>query len=1356
MGFLRTDASDLPPVMAPHGGISSLPDELLETIFDHTLALSADRHLSLNRCIMQVCHQWRDLALHFPPLWSTLPDVSWDTYAVSGPSHTAMNGKRDAVLLYLERSRAHPITFTLHIDNWHTTTDTLVREESERLFEVLVSHSHRWASADLDVPFRLLRIHSGSIKGRLPQLKFLSLKDRSSGVLRNLGTNLQRAGAQFFPGLVPQVASTATSSIPVHLQQWSPSSETPFPPLPASREISQEVSDADRDLTRFDVRPPGYASIGSSGPGVPGGGLGSPFQAVAGRPSLGSHLGSPAGGVYSNPWAVQRQVEEEEEGGYSSSRSHSPDHESRPWTNVTRRSTRGRGHQRSHVTFRPSTSTPRNTIFPYSPHTNPTPPSLFENPFNNLEVEEEDSFYAPEVAVPAHSEQVELEDVPVQEEVVQQSGNELDVKLEALEAGNLQGGVMGDREGTSRGVHEEEAQGSLAAMHEGLAIPSDHKQSPLPSQWGLPPPQYFQGGWGNGYNQPNILSPHHQTSAYGMWSQPQQTSTGAPYGGVPPQPQRAPQRQQPVPQQQPAQRQRPPLPQPPQQYGPYPPYQPQVQQPFGFPPANNPYATMYAQPGPGFAPQNPGYPGGYPAPPGPGGYGQQMPVGYPVHAQRKQPNTEKGEMLKGSGNYAVWSAWAQELVTSLGLLSHISRPGDPFLRVTQQPSYPPPAANAATNPLGAWSYEEWWLNDDVVHYVVTSRLDPSIATSVPRIVTMANGAQAKATSRDVWNYLYRTYGAGQITTTLSAWTKATSKTFTVGQLNDIPAYILEFRRAYDAMVVAGQVVSYESVHNTLADALPDVGGIAVLVREFRADADAQSASHPHIALEKVQIEVANYLAKHPQSARPNNNKKSSGAQPSGGGRNRPWCDTCSTSGHWARYCFQRGGAMEGKKEEALRLSSEEAKKAKSARQGGQGGGGSGGGSRQGVAAAGVGATSGGAGDAPPADGLGRDGAPPVNIAGVVVDTARNIKEFECYVETAMLVDKDKAKLFPPGCEYLLDSGCTSHLINDRSAFWDFEDVPTHSMTTANCGSLPTRGRGTIKLSLAGAASDGSDLVLVMKRALYSPDAPCSLISVGTLQEKGVGIEYLPAPVDETYIRFGPLTPWDGLSVKAGRLGKLSFIPATIKYPPGAAAAETTLDEPSVVAAATSDDATVTDELRALRDLTVDETALAAANIKIPTPHRWHERLGHLGRDRTKQFLTGSYATGITYSGPFEDKICPPCVVGKGARAPIPNPGNRATKPLERLHIDICGPHEVTSLSASRRGRFKYWLVILDDFTNYGFVALLPDRSSAGVLAAFTKATARWELLTGEKVKCVRMDGAKEFVGAWCHGGGYGV
>ncbi|KAF6757338.1 hypothetical protein DFP72DRAFT_845783 [Ephemerocybe angulata] len=797
-----------------------------------------------------------------------------------------------------------------------------------------------------------------------------SRQDRSSGVFRNISTNLQRAGAQFIQGLVPQVASTATSSIPTHLQHWSPSSEAPFPPLPASREISQEVSNADRDLTRFDVWPPGYASIGASGPGVPGGGLGSPFLATAGRPSVGSRLGSPAGGVYSNPWTVQRTVEEDDDG-YLSSRSHSPDHEGRPWTNVTRRS-RGRVvHQRSHVTFEPygdATSTPRNTLLPRSLH--PTLPSLFDNPFNSLSVEDEDDIYVPENEVPAHEGQVGSEGGPVQEEEDQQPGDELDVKLEALEAGNAQGGVIGGHEEASRGAHEEEIQGSLAEVHEGLATASQPKQSPLPNHWGLPAPQYSQDNWWGVYNQPGVAATHHQLPSYGMWGQPQQPSTGTPYGGVPlqPQPQRPLQRQQPAPQQQPTNRQRPPLPQPPQQYGPYAPYQPQVQQPFGFPPTGNPYAAMYAQPGPGFAPQNPGYPGGYPAPPGPGGYGQQLPVGYPVHAQRKQPSTEKGEMLKGSGNYSIWSAWAQELVTSLGLLSHISRPGDPFLRVTQQPSYPPPAANATTNPVGAWTYEEWWLNDDVVHYVVTSRLDPSIATSVPKVVTMANGAQAKATSRDVWNYLYRTYGAGQITTTLSAWAKATSKTFTVDHLHEVEAYVLELRRAYDAMVVAGQSVSYESVQVALADALPDVGGIASLVREFRAGADAQTADHPHVALEKVLLEVSNYLAKHPRSTRSNNNnnRKSSGTQPSGGGRNRPWCETCSTSGHWTRFCFQRGGAMEGKKEEALRLSSEDAKKTKGQTQGRQGGGGSGGGTRQGVAAAGVGATSGEAGDAPPA------------------------------------------------------------------------------------------------------------------------------------------------------------------------------------------------------------------------------------------------------------------------------------------------------------------------------------------------------------------------------------------------------
>ncbi|KAF6763468.1 hypothetical protein DFP72DRAFT_531653 [Ephemerocybe angulata] len=178
---------------ALHAGIRSLPDELLETIFDHTLALSTDRHLSLNQCIMQVCHQWRDLALHFPPLWSTLHDVLWDTPAMSSPPHTARlrrDRKKDTVtvLRYLERSRAHPITFTLHIDVNHPDADPLVHEESDRLFQVLVSHSHRWANADLDVPFRLLRIHSDSIKGRLPQLKFLSLKvtNRERGVVKSV------------------------------------------------------------------------------------------------------------------------------------------------------------------------------------------------------------------------------------------------------------------------------------------------------------------------------------------------------------------------------------------------------------------------------------------------------------------------------------------------------------------------------------------------------------------------------------------------------------------------------------------------------------------------------------------------------------------------------------------------------------------------------------------------------------------------------------------------------------------------------------------------------------------------------------------------------------------------------------------------------------------------------------------------------------------------------------------------------------------------------------------------------------------------------------------------------------------
>ncbi|KAF6749642.1 hypothetical protein DFP72DRAFT_541035 [Ephemerocybe angulata] len=160
-------------------GVRNIPEEIMETIFDQALQVPGPnrRHIILNR-IMRVSQRWRAIALEFSPLWSKLPDVLWDRDSPFTDGSVGIDRiceVKEAVILYLERSRNHPITFLLRI-NHGTHEDTRVLEEAERLFETLILHVDRWATVDLSISFKLLRIHSRSIIGNLPQLHSLNLK----------------------------------------------------------------------------------------------------------------------------------------------------------------------------------------------------------------------------------------------------------------------------------------------------------------------------------------------------------------------------------------------------------------------------------------------------------------------------------------------------------------------------------------------------------------------------------------------------------------------------------------------------------------------------------------------------------------------------------------------------------------------------------------------------------------------------------------------------------------------------------------------------------------------------------------------------------------------------------------------------------------------------------------------------------------------------------------------------------------------------------------------------------------------------------------------------------------------------
>ena len=77
--------------------------------------------------------------------------------------------------------------------------------------------------------------------------------------------------------------------------------------------------------------------------------------------------------------------------------------------------------------------------------------------------------------------------------------------------------------------------------------------------------------------------------------------------------------------------------------------------------------------------------------------------------------------------------------------------------------------------------------------------------------------------------------------------------------------------------------------------------------------------------------------------------------------------------------------------------------------------------------------------------------------------------------------------------------------------------------------------------------------------------------------------------------------------------------------------------------------------------------------------------------------------------------CPECAVTKFVRSPHNSPSstNKVTHPLERLHIDLSGPHEIRDVK-------MYLMAIKDEFTGYIHAEFLKSKSSTDTLSVLRK------------------------------------
>lgn len=103
-----------------------------------------------------------------------------------------------------------------------------------------------------------------------------------------------------------------------------------------------------------------------------------------------------------------------------------------------------------------------------------------------------------------------------------------------------------------------------------------------------------------------------------------------------------------------------------------------------------------------------------------------------------------------------------------------------------------------------------------------------------------------------------------------------------------------------------------------------------------------------------------------------------------------------------------------------------------------------------------------------------------------------------------------------------------------------------------------------------------------------------------------------------------------------------------------------------------------------------------------------------------------------------DQLCEECLLGKQFTKSFPKESNiRAKKPLELIHIDLCGLIKLSSL-----GNSNYFLLFIDDFSRKIRVYFLMPKLE--VFEVFKKFKATVEKESGRRIKAMRSNRGGEF------------
>ena len=277
-------------------------------------------------------------------------------------------------------------------------------------------------------------------------------------------------------------------------------------------------------------------------------------------------------------------------------------------------------------------------------------------------------------------------------------------------------------------------------------------------------------------------------------------------------------------------------------------------------------------------------------------------------------------------------------------------------------------------------------------------------------------------------------------------------------------------------------------------------------------------------------------------------------------------------------------------------------------------------------------------------------------------------------------------------DWLIDSGASTHICYQRSAFVSVRRLNQPvSISVADGRMIPANAIGDINIDVCCAITHQWSTI-TLNDVLFAPDLKMNLLSVSRLTHDCMIVTFVNNQCQ--------------ISDKDNRV-----IASSIK------------------------------DMSDLYRLTSRFNYVVSANSAISDPKLWHARLGHLNTNAMQQLVRKQMADGLPAALPTTDDdigVCEGCALGKSHRAAMPQQGtSRATRLLELVHTDICGPMKVDSL-----GGKKYFITFIDDYSRAVVIRTITKKSEA--LDSFVTFKAWAENQTGQRIKILRSDRGGEY------------